>query len=356
MGKKKKQQTPAGSAAFSVAVGSSLFRFGDPEPALAGSLYDNLGVWLMDNGTYYQTPVPWMGLARLLRANAYHGPLLEFKTNVLLRGFAGSNALPRKTMRKVVTDYAVFANAYLQVIRNFYGEAVRLIHLPAINMRRMREYDCYGMLDATGQIVPFAPGEVLHICNYDVSQTIYGLPSYLGAVQSMLLNEDATLFRRRYYRNGAHMGYVFYSSGSALTPDDQDRIKRAIEGSKGLGNFKNMFLHIPNGREKDIQILPVGDFSTKDELEKIKNISRDDIIAAHRIPPAMASIIPTNTGGFGDITKIDAVYEKNELAPVREDLLEVNEVLPPNLRVRFDEAGFRPPAALDEGSGSGHGP
>ena len=85
------------------------------------------------------------------------------------------------------------------------------------------------------------------------------------------------------------------------------------------------------------QILPVGDFSTKDELEKIKNISRDDIIAAHRIPPAMASIIPQNTAGFGDITKIDAVYAKNEVTPVRELLLEVNDHLPQALQVKFIE-------------------
>lgn len=84
-----------------------------------------------------------------------------------------------------------------------------------------------------------------------------------------------------------------------------------------------------------MQILPVGDFSTRDELEKIKNISRDDIIAAHRIPPAMASIIPQAAGGLGDIAKIDAVYAKNEIQPVRELLLEVNEHLLPGQRVGF---------------------
>ena len=312
-------------------------KFGDPEPVLAGELYDNLGVWLLDNGRYYQTPVPLRGLARLLRANAYHGPLLEFKTNVIMRGFAPSAALSRATMRCLTTDYNVFANAYALCRRNWYGEVVGLAHLPAINMRRMKEEDTYGLLDPTGQMQVFAAGDVLHIKNYDVSQTVYGLPAYMGAIQSMLLNEDATLFRRRYYKNGAHMGYVFYSASQQLDVADRDRLRQAIEGSKGIGNFRNMFLHIPNGREKDVQILPVGDFSTRDELEKIKNISRDDIIAAHRIPPAMASIIPQNTAGFGDITKIDAVYAKNEVAPVRELLLEVNEHLPPALQVRFIE-------------------
>lgn len=311
------------------------FTFGDPEPALAGQMLDGLGVWLLDNGQYYQTPVPWRGLARLLRANAYHGPIVEFKTNMIMRGFIPSTAVSRWVMHAAATDYHVFANAYFQKIFNYYGEVIGLRHLPAINMRRMKEAEQYGMLTSTGQLLPFQPGEVLHLRNYDVSQEIYGMPYYLGAVQSMLLNEDATLFRRRYYRNGAHVGYIFYSASSGLDEDSRNKIKASIEGSKGLGNFRNMFLHIPNGREKDIQILPVGDFSTKDELERIKNISRDDIIAAHRIPPAMASIIPTNTGGFGDITKTDAVYARNEVQPIREVLLEVNSCLRPGLTVAW---------------------
>lgn len=91
-----------------------------------------------------------------------------------------------------------------------------------------------------------------------MSQTIYGLPGYLGAIQSMLLNEDATLFRRRYYKNGAHVGYIFYSSSAQLEQAQQDAIKNAIQNARGVGNFRNMFLHIPNGREKDVQIVPVG--------------------------------------------------------------------------------------------------
>ena len=66
-------------------------------------------------------------------------------------------------------------------------------------MRRMRDPERYGLLLPNGQFHEFGAGEVLHLKNYDVCQTIYGLPGYLGAIQSMLLNEDATLFRRRYY-------------------------------------------------------------------------------------------------------------------------------------------------------------
>src|SRR3546814_9019568 len=44
----------------------------------------------------------------------------------------------------------------------------------------------------------------------DVLQEVYGVPEWLAALQAGLLNENATLFRRRYYLNGAHAGFVFY--------------------------------------------------------------------------------------------------------------------------------------------------
>lgn len=336
MSKKKKKHKHTKGSEGSESSGPLKFRFGDPEPVLDGShIYDYAGVDLLDNGQYYMPPVPLSGMARLLRANAYHGPLIEFKVNMLTRDFIGCSALGMRDFQPAVTDYNVFANAYFQKIYNYYGQVVALRHLAAINMRRLKEVDCYGYLEVDGKLTEFRRGEVLHIKNYDVLQSIYGVPYYLGAIQSMLLNEDATLFRRKYYKNGAHMGYIFYSSNSAIAPDDQERLKKAIEGSKGVGNFRNMFLHIPNGREKDIQILPVGDFSTRDELATIKNLSRDDIIAAHRIPPAMANIIPTNTGGFGDIAKIDAIYFKNEITPLQQLFLTVNNALTPEVHIGF---------------------
>ncbi|SOB60547.1 Phage portal protein, PBSX family [Pseudodesulfovibrio profundus] len=313
-----------------------VFTFGDPEPVMAGAIYDSLGTWLVDNGRYYETPVPLKGLARLLRANAYHGPAIEFKALQVMQSFKESWAVSHEAMNAVVIDFGVFANATFQKIRNGFGEVVQLRHLPFINMRRMKEPNRYCMLQPYGAIVEFEPDEVLHIKNYDVNQEIYGLPGYLGAIQSMLLNEDATLFRRRYYKNGAHMGYVFYAGGE-LDEDSKKAVREAVEGSKGVGNFRSMFLHIPNGDKDDVQIKPVGDFSTKDDLEKIKNLSRDDIIAAHRIQPALACLIPQNQSGFGDITKADEVYQKNEIQPVRKHLAaSVNRVLLPKDRISFD--------------------
>ncbi|WP_419174417.1 phage portal protein [Desulfosediminicola sp.] len=317
--------------------GSMAFTFGDPEPVLGENFTDALGVFLLDNGKYYSTPVPLAGLARLRGANAYHAPIIEFKTNQVLKNIILSDVVLYSEIMPFVTDYNTFLNAYFQKIKNGFGEVIYLRHLPAINMRRMKEPDKYCMVKTDGTIVEFKKGEVAHIKNYDVAQTVYGIPSYLGAIQSMLLNEDATMFRRRYYLNGAHVGYIFYSTAANLSDNDQNAIRDAVKSAKKLGNFRNLFLHIPNAKEKDVQIIPVGDFSTKDELQKIKNISRDDIIAAHRIPPALASIVPAERSGtYGDISKAAEVYRENEIAPLQKQILQINEFLSKSRHISFN--------------------
>jgi len=223
-------------------------------------------------------------------------------------------------------DYMVFGEMYLYRHRNAFGEVLEMEHLPAINMRIKRAGGFVRLLD-DGREEEFDQDEVEHVFNYDVEQNVYGVPDYLGGMQALLLNEAATLFRRRYYSNGAHAGYIFYTNDPNLSEDDEDELRAQITASKGVGNFRSMFVNIPGGSEKAIQIIPVGDFQAKDELEKVKNITRNDVIAAWRMNPALAGIIPENSAGFGDIEKIDRVYTSNEIRPICQLFNQVNDTL-----------------------------
>lgn len=233
-------------------------------------------------------------------------------------------------------DYMVFGEAYFYQRENVFGQVLELEHLPAINMR-VKVDGGFVMLLPDGKELEFEAGEILHIKDYDVQQNIYGVPDYLGGLQALLLNEAATLFRRRYYANGAHAGYIFYTNDPDLTEEDEEELRSQISASKGVGNFRSMFVNIPGGSEKAIQIIPVGDFQAKDELEKVKNITRNDIIAAWRMNPALAGIIPENAAGFGDIEKIDRVYTDNEMRPIYQLFLQANEALREDRRIGFRE-------------------
>lgn len=238
------------------------------------------------------------------------------------------------TMSRSALDFMVFGETYLYRKPNAFGQVLEMEHLPAINMR-VRIGGGFVQLLAGGKEVEFDQDEVEHILNYDVEQNIYGVPDYLGGLQALLLNEAATLFRRRYYSNGAHAGYIFYTNDPDLSEDDENELRAQISASKGVGNFRSLFVNIPNGGEKAIQIIPVGDFQAKDELEKVKNITRNDIIAAWRMNPALAGIIPENNAGFGDIEKIDRVYTSNEIRPICQLFSQVNSTLRSDRRINW---------------------
>lgn len=302
------------------------FSFGAPEQVLSENIGHYLGVFATHDGRTYTPPVSRQGLAKLLRANAHHGAIPGFKRNLLLREFVSSKGCSIKTMSCAALDFMVFGESYFRRNRNAFGQVLEMDHLPAINMR-VKVGGGFVMLQKDGKELEFSEDEVEHVMNYDVEQNIYGVPEYLGGMQALLLNEAATLFRRRYYSNGAHAGYIFYTNDPNLTEEDEVSLREQISASKGVGNFRSLFVNIPGGTEKAIQIIPVGDFQAKDELEKVKNITRNDVIAAWRMNPALAGIIPENNAGFGDIEKIDRVYTSNEIRPICQLFNQLNDSL-----------------------------
>ncbi|HHV6557876.1 TPA: phage portal protein, partial [Haemophilus influenzae] len=131
-----------------------------------------------------------------------------------------------------------------------------------------------------------------------------------------------TVFRRRYFSNGAHMGFILYSTDPDLTEEMEEEIAKKISESKGVGNFRSMFVNIANGHPDGLKVIPIGDTGTKDEFANIKNISAQDVLTAHRFPAGLSGIIPTNTGGLGDPLKYREVYHYDEVMPLQEIIAE----------------------------------
>ena len=80
----------------------------------------------------------------------------------------------------------------------------------------------------------------------------------------------------------------------------------------------------------------MGDISQKDEFERIKKITADDVIVSHRLHPALAGLKPENAAGFGDIEKINKVYVDNEVRFMTQPFMELNQFLPARARFNFN--------------------
>lgn len=299
------------------------FTFGEPSPVLdRRDILDYTEC--IGNGKWIEPPISFSGLAKSLRAAVHHSSPIYVKRNILASTYIPHPLLSQQDFSRFVLDYLVFGNAFLEKRMSVSGKLLKLQTSPAKYTRRGVEPDVYWFVQSFAEPHSFAPGGVFHLLEPDINQELYGMPEYLSALNSAWLNESATLFRRKYYQNGAHAGYIMYVTDSAQSKTDIEAMRSAMSSSKGLGNFKNLFLYAPNGKPDGIKIVPLSEVATKDDFFNIKNASRDDLLSAHRVPPQMMGIIPNNTGGFGDVAKAAQVFVRNELRPLQERVKELN--------------------------------
>lgn len=276
------------------------------------------------NGRWYEPPVSFHGLAKSLRSAVHHSSPLYVKRNILASTFIPHPLLSQQEFSKFALDYLVFGNAFAELRRNTLGQPLRLETSPAKYTRRGVEEGVYWFVGEWKEAHKFDTDQVFHLIEPDINQELYGLPEYLSALNSAWLNESATLFRRKYYQNGAHAGYILYMTDAAQSSSDIERMRQAMRDTKGIGNFRNLFMYAPNGKPDGIKILPLSEVATRDDFFNIKKASRDDLLSAHRVPPQMMGIIPDNTGGFGDAVKAAQVFVRNELTPLQERMKEIN--------------------------------
>lgn len=305
------------------AQGIEAFTFGDPVPVTSVSDMFNEGLWLSPN-EWYEPPVPFAVLAKTYRATAHHGSAMQVKRNILARTYIPHPLLSSAHFRALCLDYLVFGNSYLVENRGRLGKRLPFDHLRAKYVRRGAN-NKYWWVPNYYDRMELPKGRVAHLLEPDINQDIYGVPDYLGSLQSTWLNENATLFRRRYYLNGSHAGFIMYVNDAANDATDIDAMRQALKDSKGPGNFRNLFLYSPNGKKDGVQIIPISEVAAKDEFFNMKNVTRDDQLAGHRIPPQLMGIIPQNAGAFGDVEKAARVFVANELEPLQAALLSINE-------------------------------
>ncbi|OZI23036.1 phage portal protein [Bordetella genomosp. 9] len=304
---------PAGA---SNAAGVEAFSFGDPIPVLdRRDILDYIEC--LDNGRWYEPPISFHGLARSFRASTHHSSAIYFKANVLASTLIPHPLVTPMLVKELAVNFQTFGNAYVERRTSMTGRVLSLRHAPAKYTRVGKEDDQFYFAPGVADEHQFETGSVFHLKEPDINQEVYGLPEYLSTLQSAWLNESATLFRRRYYNNGSHAGFILYMSDAASSTEDIDKVREAMRAAKGPGNFRNLFLYAPAGKKDGVQVIPISEVAARDDFFNIKNVTRDDILAAHRVPPQLMGIVPGNTGGFGAVLPAAHVFARNEIEPLQ---------------------------------------
>lgn len=333
----KKKKPHQGKAQAQSNKHMSVISFGKPEPILTtGTDYENIRY--DGDSDHYTLPIDRLALAQLINLNAQHGGIIQARANMLVSDYIGGG-LSHQGMRASFFDCVTFGDVAFLKLRDGYNTPVGLANLPSLYLRRRKD-DHFLILQDDEPLV-YSPDDIIFVKQYDPQQQIYGLCDYIGGIHSTLLNSEATLFRRKYYHNGAHMGFILYTNDPNITDEVEEEIKTKIESSKGVGNFRNLFVNIPGGTPDGVKIMPVGDVSAKDEFSNVKQISAQDVFTAHRFPAGLGGIIPSPGVIMPDPEKIRDTYRKDEVKPLQKLFMDAINNDPeiakiPHLQVKFN--------------------
>ena len=256
------------------------FTFGDSEPlADAKELLSYL--LCTECGNWYRPPVNFDTLANTFASSSYHSRPIYVKRNILTSTFIPHKYLTRQAFELIANDFLILSNCYLEKRSNMLKQTNELQPTLAKFTRRGVETGKYWYIDKYWEEHEFKKGSIWHMLAPDINQEIYGLPEYLAAINSVWLDNSATVFRQRYYKNGSHAGFILYLSNPSHNEKDIDELKKALQNSRRPGNFRKLLMYAPNGKPEGLKLIPLGEVDAKDNFADIKSVSQDDILTAH---------------------------------------------------------------------------
>lgn len=282
------------------------------------------GVSFDESYKFFTPPYDRNVLANLVNINSYHGSIVEARANLIAKDYIENDHITFEEVLALSKDLVVFGECGFQVFANVFKQPLRLGHVPFQPMRKGKKNQFCRFDEEKSTVKWFKPAEIFHVKKYDTRQNIYGAPDYISGMESAMLSQDATRFRRRYYLNGNHAGFILYTTDPNLTPEVQEELEKALKGTRGVGNFKNMLINIPNGQEKGVQVLPIGNISTKDDFLDIKSVSEQGVMVSHRFHPGLNGVMPPEGTSLGDPEKYNLTYYENEVRPMQKLLSGVN--------------------------------
>jgi hypothetical protein len=256
-------------------------------------------------------------VAQLYYQNVYHRKALLLKASLLSNLEDGSklesaitDGMPKQFLKAFILNLEIFGNAFIEMAHK------HLYILPSYYARVDINHNIYQWHDNKK-----TPIEGKQLAYYSPRSTYYGEPDYLASLEAIATNAKIDAFNNAFFSNSARADKAIIFEG-AEPSDEQLGAFREFFGSnfRGYNNAHKTLVISAQGENAKVKI---EDLSKIDDLsfEKLKSVTRDEIIAAHGVPPRMMGVVTAgNLGGGGEL--IGQLHSFNELTiiPKQEEI------------------------------------
>lgn len=298
-------------------------------------------------------PYPYDTLARLPELHPWHARCLEVigQASVGIGYAVGADGdEPAELARKravlesltadAFTSFCAFGQftldacgvAYLEVVRNKAGAIAELFWIPPQYMWVARDGGFVYRPDAgtTRRFADFGKretgiNEVVMLRIPFLRDRRYGLPRWVSSVRAIGLDNNAIDYNSNFFANSAIPDLVLIIEGGEFTPEVEEEVKNfLVREFKGVENsHRTLYIPVPDPNVK-VRLEKLNMEVRDMAFARLRELNRDEIIAAHGVPPRILGVMAAGAlGGGGEVGGQILVFDQVTLQPRRRYLEKV---------------------------------
>jgi len=261
----------------------------------------------------------------------------------LHRFFAGCN--PRMSLREVLYsaqfDYESTGWMAIEVVRDSEGTPRELWHVPAHTVRvhasrpvfcqlrgerqvwfkefgEPRTYRRSDGKESAALMPEHAANEMIFIKSYFPMSSYYGVPAAIPALGALIGELEAREYNLRFFENHAIPAYAVIVEGGDLDEDSRELVRRYFRSEVRRDPHKTLILSSPTG--VTIRLEKLNADVREGSFRFYRKDNRDEVIAAHRVPPYRLGIAETGSLGGNTSRESTEIYKTSVVKPRQETL------------------------------------
>lgn len=234
---------------------------------------------------------------------------------------------------KIWTDYETTGNGYLEIGRTSTGQVGYLGHIPATTMRVRKMRDGFVQIIANRAVFfrnfgdketpnPIGddpnPNEVIHFKKYSPTNSYYGVPDIIAALNAVVGNEFAARFNLDYFENKAVPRYVIIVKGGNLSAASQERILEFFQSSLKGKNHRTLYVPLPaeeEGKKVDFKMEPVETGTQDASFTNYRTGNIEEVLMAHGVPLTKAFATSGGDVALAAAQDLDKTFKEQVCAP-----------------------------------------
>lgn len=236
-------------------------------------------------------------------------------------------------LEKIVIDYEVMGNAYLEIGRTAAGSIGYIGHVPAKTIRVRRKRDGFVQFASdvpvffrrygdTSTKNPFKndprPNELIHFKKYTPADNYYGAPDIIPALSAVVGNRFADEFNLDYFENKAVPRNIILVRGGNLSDEAQGKLMRFFGEDLRGKHHRALYVPLPADTREEKHSFEIKAVETGVQDSAFREYSRgntEKILMVHRVPSSKLGI--TTDAALAAAKDFDKTFKEQTCRPIQ---------------------------------------